>query len=173
MNVFLPLRLSIPVNILNGLDSGCTWTDLCLPHSCPSWFGRGWASPSAAQVLGLSHLLAWACPIGHAQAIDWACHSWRMPKKHTMGVPKQEDGQAQVRAQYLGLPKQCPRSSASAGLGHAQPMHSPIGTRVGNVDAGDMTPASYVRNRFILCVFFATIPDDDSGQSGAPAVAFD
>ena len=86
---------------------------LDLPHSCPSWLGRGWASPSAAHVLGLAHLLADVCPIRHAQAMNWACHCWSMPKhmigQGQSGMPKQEHGQALARGQCLGLPKQCPR----------------------------------------------------------------
>ena len=66
---------NLPVNILHGLDPGNLGHDLGLPHYCPSWLGRGWAGPSIANVLGLTHLLAWASPIGmpmqlsrHAQA---------------------------------------------------------------------------------------------------------
>ena len=84
--------LAVPVNILHGLGSGWPWADLTLPHSCPSWLSRGWASPSAAQVL------AGACPIAHAEAIDWACHSWSMSKhmigQAQSGMPKQKRGQA-------------------------------------------------------------------------------
>ena len=39
-----------PVNILHGLDMSWTWADLCLPHSCLSWLGRGLASQDLSQV---------------------------------------------------------------------------------------------------------------------------
>ena len=65
-----PPLFECPFNILHGLDSGWTRADLGLPHLCPSWLGIGWAGPSAAQVLGLAHLLAGACPI-----------DWNMPKQ--------------------------------------------------------------------------------------------
>ena len=91
-----------PVNILHGLVPGVLGHDLGLPHCCPSWLGRGWASPSIAHVLGLAHLPAWASPIGHAHAAAWACPSRRIitcacTDKKTVSVGGAlEHGQAQA-----------------------------------------------------------------------------
>ena len=70
--------LAVPVNIPHELDLGWTWAGLILPHSCPSWLRRGWASPTEAQVLAGAYL------VGHAQAFDWACRSCGM-SKHMIG----------------------------------------------------------------------------------------
>ena len=96
------MTVNNPVNILHGLVPGVLGHDLGLPHCCPSWLGRGWASPSIAHVLGLAHLPAWASPIGHAHAAAWACPSRRIitcaciDKKAVSVGGALEHGQAQA-----------------------------------------------------------------------------
>ena len=74
LDLAFDLQGPMPVNILHGLDSNCTWTDLDLPHYCPVptpvWLGRRWAGPSTAHIRGLAHLPACLCPIWHAQEIN-------------------------------------------------------------------------------------------------------
>ena len=73
-----------------------------LPDSWLGSLGRTWACHSTAQASGTETKrlgTTWACPIGHAQAADRACHRLIQPKQG-LGVPDWA-----CPSIYTGMPK--------------------------------------------------------------------
>ena len=107
---------------LTGAEAGLLPQSQTQSTFCMGWTRHAWACHTTAQagrtelgpnyvlpnVLGPAHRFVLACPNGHAQAINWACHSWIMPKRR-MGqaqlfMPMQLHGHAQAGKSSLVHP---------------------------------------------------------------------